>query len=518
MIALGISLLVLAVAGFVLLLRYRASRKPSRGACGWAIAGAVLGAGAGFLGIAYLTAVLFVGSGADMGIVYVLALIGLVVGCPLGAVGGAWAALGIATLAQGPAEPADGARPGRLRPTQGPTHHASAMRTGKTGPAQGPNHRVTGAGLGLLGGALAGVPLLLLVPQWYFERMGAAATAGVVIATAVAGTVVGGVVGGAYERTVEAARKRMLMGGLICIAVLAVGTALSLGSVGGHASNVRKMAAGGDVEGLIRKLQTGGEGQSYGMRSVGTDVRTEAAQALGQSGDKRAVPALISALNTAGGGSYGLRCAAAAALGSLGDRQAVPALIEALKRTGVNGEGPEVVTIIQALGKLRDPAAVPILLERFHSFKDITHTNVNEVPEEAGKALALIGGPEIVPAVVAKLSDPDPNMRSIAARTLGKLAEARDPKALPALEKCLSNDAWAVRMYAAEGLVAGGPAAVPLLIAALKDKTPAVRKAAADSLGKIGDERAREPLRAAAKDDNAMARGAITDALRKHGW
>jgi HEAT repeat protein len=284
------------------------------------------------------------------------------------------------------------------------------------------------------------------------------------------------------------------------------------------------------------------------MSSVGTDVRVRAAEALGQCHDARAVPALMTALNTTSGREYGLRCTAAAALANLGDRQAVPALIEALKRTGVNGEGPEVVTIIKALGTLRDPQAVPILLEQFHSFKDITHTNVTEVPEEAGKALALIGGPEIVPAVVAKLSDPDVDMRRVAARTLGRLLEAGDPKALAALQQALSNDDWGTRMEAvaalkaggatampaligalkdpagavggaaAESLSAAGPAAVPALIAALKSPTLAVRASAAKSLGAIGDERAKEPLRAATGDQEKWVRDESERALREHGW
>jgi HEAT repeat protein len=441
--------------------------------------------------------------------------IGGLAGAPFGAAAGAWFWIGVVQLARGPAS------------------------------------RKRGALLGFLGGVLAGVPLLLAVPQWYFERMGEWAIVCVLAAMAVLGAVVGAVAGDVYSKAEGPARKRVLAGALALLGVLALGAALGLGSVGGHARSVEDLAAQGDVEGLIRKLQTGGQGQSHRMRSV-TDVRSEAARALGQSGDKRALPALIAALASTSGSDDGLRraaaealgnlgdkeavpaliqavdrvrgadygdpCAAAEALGKLGDKEAVPALIEALERGGPNGEGPAVVNIIVALGKLRDPGAVPVLLERFHSFKGSTRTNVTEVPEAAGQALAAIGGPEIVAAVVAKLSDSDPEMRQVATRTLGPLAQAGQPGAMAALMECLKNPEWTVRYNAAEALGRAGAAAVPALIGTLKDKDPAVRATAARSLGNIGDERAKEPLRAAAKDENEGVRLAATQALKQRGW
>jgi HEAT repeat protein len=477
------AVVMVAVAGFAVLVGHRKATWFDRTCRRAAWAGGLSGAALGAIGGALLFVTLFQFSTMEMGAALILMGVGGLTGAPAGAAAGAWFWVGAVQLAKGPRE------------------------------------RWAGALLGLAGGAAAGVPLLLAVPQWYFERAGAIIMVGLPLLVGLGGAMVGAVAGDAYHKAAGAARKRMLVGGLTCVAVLAVGAALSLGSVGGHTTNVREMAARDDVEGLIRKLETGGQ-QPYQRRvmQAGVDVRVEAARALGQSGDRRAVPALIAVMATTNGSDYGLRCAAAEALGNLGDKEAVPALIDALKRTGINGQGPEVVTIILALGKLRDRQAVPILLERFHSFKDVTHTNVTEVPEAAGQALARIGGPEIVPAVVERLSDPDPEMRQVATRTLGRLAQAGQPGAMAALMQCLKNPEWTVRFNAAEALKAGGAEAVPALIEALKDQMAGVRKAAVESLGKIGDARAKDALQAAAKDESEWVRLAATQALKKNGW
>jgi HEAT repeat protein len=71
-----------------------------------------------------------------------------------------------------------------------------------------------------------------------------------------------------------------------------------------------------------------------------------------------------------------------------------------------------------------------------------------------------------------------------------------------------------VRLAAAEALVKLGSAAVESLIAALKDVNEAVRSAAAEALGKIGDVRAIEPLIAALKDSGKYVRGSVENALK----
>jgi HEAT repeat protein len=89
---------------------------------------------------------------------------------------------------------------------------------------------------------------------------------------------------------------------------------------------------------------------------------------------------------------------------------------------------------------------------------------------------------------------------------------------MPALIGALTDPAGAVGGAAAEALAGSGPAAVPALIDALKSPAVAVRASAAKSLGAIGDERAKEPLRAAANDPEKWVRDEAGRALREHGW
>jgi len=123
---------------------------------------------------------------------------------------------------------------------------------------------------------------------------------------------------------------------------------------------------------------------------------------------------------------------------------------------------------------------------------------------------------------IAGLSDEDPSVRMIAARSLGKAgpkAEAAVPalikrlhgddqlaarytcawalgeigpvndKVVPALIKALDDSVWSVRKNAALALGEIGPpskAAVPRLIELLEDRVNEMREAAAKSLGEIG--------------------------------
>jgi HEAT repeat protein len=56
--------------------------------------------------------------------------------------------------------------------------------------------------------------------------------------------------------------------------------------------------------------------------------------------------------------------------------------------------------------------------------------------------------------------------------------------------------------------------AVPVLIVALRDTDPMLRKLAADALGKIGDARAERPLHLATNDDNIQVRKSAVKACQ----
>ena len=79
----------------------------------------------------------------------------------------------------------------------------------------------------------------------------------------------------------------------------------------------------------------------------------------------------------------------------------------------------------------------------------------------------------------------DPNVRRAAAQLLGHLREER---------------------------------AVEALINNLKDENSSVREAAAEALGRIREPRAIEPLIGGLEDESLRVREAATDALRMLGW
>ena len=98
--------------------------------------------------------------------------------------------------------------------------------------------------------------------------------------------------------------------------------------------------------------------------------------------------------------------------------------------------------------------------------------------------------PSDVPGLASALSDPDPVVRGLAARSLRDRGAAARP-AVDALAARLTDGEWAVRMAAAEALRAigsGAAAAVPALSAALGRvaEPPHVLRACAEALGAIG--------------------------------
>ncbi len=112
------------------------------------------------------------------------------------------------------------------------------------------------------------------------------------------------------------------------------------------------------VPALISALQDESDRTALG----GYPLRRNAARALGQIGDPRAIPGLRACLQVA---DFQLRGAAATALGLLGAVQAIPDLLHLLTVTGVpSALGTEALpqpypAILLALGRLNAQAAIP---------------------------------------------------------------------------------------------------------------------------------------------------------------
>lgn len=143
-----------------------------------------------------------------------------------------------------------------------------------------------------------------------------------------------------------------------------------------------------------------------------------------------------------------------------------------------------------ALGDKAIHALVPALTEKDPGTR-----------ERVATALASIGSAAVAPLIDA-LQHPDPMMRACAARALG---EIRDDRALEALLPMLNDSDITMR----ENIVAafwkaGTPKAMVGLVEALKDEDRLIKARAARALGEIGNESIVEPLLAVVEQDPSV--------------
>jgi len=340
--------------------------------------------------------------------------------------------------------------------------------------------------------------------------------------------------------------------------------------------NIEELKQKRDVKGLIRALGyvkdakvRGGAAEALGelkdaravepligaLKDRYTDVRKAAAEALGKIGAP-AVELLIAALKDKRMDRY-VHEAAAEALGKSGDARAIEPLIAALKdedtdvrRYATKSLGeigiPAVELLIAALkdedrvvrrgavktlGELKDARAVEPLIA-------VLKDKNKYVREAAAEALGNLMDARAVEPLIGALKDKDADVCRKAAETLDKIGwkpgqnEAgaaywigkRDWEecirigvlAIEPLIAVLKDRDWCVRKAATEALGKIGDArAIESLLAALKDEDENVRIKAAEALGNIGDARAVEPLIAALK--NQDVREVATEALGKIG-
>ncbi len=202
-----------------------------------------------------------------------------------------------------------------------------------------------------------------------------------------------------------------------------------------------------------------------------------------------------------------VRRSTAEALGMFG-AAAKPAVSELLKMLD-NDDAITRVNAAVALWKIdRHPKAVPALLEMLRR---------NDRSQAYAAAVAL-GQMEqeadrVAPALIEALHARDADVRRAAARSLGQLGKAAFPSLGKA--KALDDPDDEARRQVIEALSWMGPDAVRALTAALKDESPAVRRAAARALGNLGAaaQSARSALEAAASDPQEDVRAAAGKAL-----
>jgi HEAT repeat protein len=230
------------------------------------------------------------------------------------------------------------------------------------------------------------------------------------------------------------------------------------------------------------------------------EVRVAAVRALGFSGRKEAVPAIVRAL---GDESADVRHDAAVMLSLVPDRRAVSGLVKALKD---EDEGVAAAAA-RALGIIGDPEAIKPLQEYFHSGRSSARSN-------GASALAGIGE-QSAQVLMSFLKDPDEDIRVEAATAMSEL---RSPSTVPALLNALADKSPTVRTAAAGALAYIGGRGVPgALRDRLSDPDADVRTEAARALGRLRDEAATEALAAALEDPIVTVRLAAINALGRLG-
>ena len=238
-------------------------------------------------------------------------------------------------------------------------------------------------------------------------------------------------------------------------------------------------------------------------------VRGNAAWALGRIGAKAEpeIPFLTEKMRTTT--LLSVRRNTVEALGNLGPA-AKPSVGELVKMLG-NEDTVTRVNAAVALWQIDHHAkAVPALIELLRS-------GAAPGPYQAAVALGRLGAEpdHAAAALIDALRQSDADVRRAAARSIGQLGRA----AFAALKdkKALDDPDEQVRSLVVEAVGWMGAEGVNPLIKALEDKSPAVRRAAARALGRLGPEaKAAEPaLVDVVSDAKEEVRDAAAKALRR---
>ena len=230
-------------------------------------------------------------------------------------------------------------------------------------------------------------------------------------------------------------------------------------------------------------------------------VRQEIALALGNMGDKDALPLLVAVLRDPAS-LEPIRTAALTGLEAIGGKPAIDALIDALanKRGGIKDEAQ--IRMVTALGRFKAKEGIPAIADR------LFHTDA-EVRVAAAEALGKIGDLKLcAPRLRPALKDLSADVRNAALRAL---AACRDRDSIPAMIEAANNDDT---RFEATLALAKLPdvRALQAYLRGVTDKSPEVRKASATAIGSIRDKA--EPILSRLSDRRELAPAALPE-LRK---
>lgn len=238
------------------------------------------------------------------------------------------------------------------------------------------------------------------------------------------------------------------------------------------------------------------------LKSSNWRNRAEAAMRLGSSGQTKAVPALIRALDD---DNEQVRLAAVQALRMLRHAAAAEPLARSMEKLAQRPQAQpaEYEALADALGSL-GAGAVPALLRLLGSEE-------REPRRWAAHALGLTRDSRAVDPLIKRLADPRLEVRKSAALALGHIGDRR---ALAALVQAISSRDHETRRAAVTALgMIGGEPAVDALSSITEDASEPVQLAVVEALSRIGGMRAAGCLRSIMDGSRKAVRDAATAAL-----
>lgn len=235
-------------------------------------------------------------------------------------------------------------------------------------------------------------------------------------------------------------------------------------------------------------------------------VRSRAISALGTLKASVAVETIIAALKS----DASVRDDAARALANIGDRRAVAPLVDVLNYRDPTWSPAYALnmrrTVAEALKEFKDPALVGVFI------KALTDDSVG-VRCVSAKALGELADTCAVEPLIAALAftkeDPSSSLSIEAAKALGKIG---DHRAIAPLINVLRSN----RIDVTHIVVMFGPAALSPLVSVLADRNASwqARGHAAVALGELKDVRAVDPLLDALGDPTDWVTKMVVDSLR----
>ncbi len=205
-------------------------------------------------------------------------------------------------------------------------------------------------------------------------------------------------------------------------------------------------------------------------------VRQEIALALGNMGDKDALPLLVAALRDPAN-DESIRSAALTGLETIGGKPAVEALIEALVNKRGNLKDEAQIRMVAALGRFKAKEAISVIADRLY------HSNP-AVRVAAAESLGKMGDAKLAaPRLRPSLKDQAVEVRKA---TLTSLASLKDAESIPAMIELANAEPT---RYEATLALASVPdvRALQVYLRGVADKSPDLRKASSSALGSIRD-------------------------------